>query len=99
MRAEEVLRTGARHRGRGGNLERERRGGDDLGEAVHLPWTAAVQEREPVARRRQRRSAADRPDLEPGKADRAVEPALDAAAGSVRHRDRPDYADILASRG
>ena len=42
VRAEEVLRAGARHRGRGGDLERERGGRDDLREAVDLPRAGAV---------------------------------------------------------
>ena len=64
VRLEEVLAPGRRHRSRGADLEAERGGRDDLGEAVHLARAGAADRREPVARGGKRRSAADRADLE-----------------------------------
>src|SRR5689334_5324783 len=66
MRAEEVLAAGGRHRGARRDLERERGGGDDLREAVDLAGARAADQLEPFARVRERRSAADRAELEPG---------------------------------
>src|ERR1043166_2925498 len=60
VRAEEVLGAGARHRRRGRDLEGQRGGGGDLREAVDGPGAEAAEQREPVARGRQRRAAADR---------------------------------------
>ena len=52
--AEEVLGAGGRHRGRGADLERERRRGDDLREAVDLAGAVAAHD----ARATRARSAA-----------------------------------------
>src|SRR5262245_50630728 len=84
--AEEVLAAGGGHRGARRDLERARGRGDDLREAVDLAAARAVDRREPVARRREGRAAADRADLEAGEADRRVDAALDAPACAVRHR-------------
>src|SRR2546430_1069905 len=65
VRPEEVLTPRGRHRGAGGDLERERRRRHDLREAVHLPGPRAADRLEPGVRVRKRRAAADRSDLEP----------------------------------
>src|SRR5579885_1906959 len=83
VRPEEVLAPGGRHRCRGADLEAERGGGDDLGEAVHLARAGAADRGEPVARRRERGAAADRADLEAAEADRGLEPAVHAPARPV----------------
>src|SRR5439155_26101098 len=98
VRLEEVLRAGRGHCGRGRDLQRERRGRDDLSEAVDLPWPGAIHEPEPGAGVREGRASADGADLEPGKPDRRVEPALDALSGPVVHRARADHAHVLAGR-
>src|SRR5215213_2131517 len=97
--AEEVLRPGGRHRGRGGDLERQRRGGHDLSEAVDLPGARAAHQLEPRACVGKRRPTADRRDLQAREADRDVEAALDAAADAVRHRAGADHPDVLTGRG
>src|SRR4051812_6176587 len=78
MGAEEILAAGRRHRSPGADLQAPRRRRDDLGEAVHLPRTGAVDRGEPVARGGKRRAAADGADLETGKPDRGVDAACDA---------------------
>src|ERR687887_2135430 len=84
VRAEEVLGAGARHRGRRADLERERRCGHDLGEAVHGAGPAAAHQREPFARGRETGATADGADLEAGEADRRVQAALDTSPRPVR---------------
>src|SRR5581483_8400526 len=78
MGAEEVLATGGRHRGGGTDLERERRRSDQLREPIDLAGPGAAHQLEPALRVGKRRPAADRPDLDPGEADRDVEAAVDA---------------------
>src|SRR6266516_4166276 len=94
--AEELLRARRRHRGRGRDLERKRRRGDDLREAVDLARARAAHQGEPRARVGEGRPASDRADLEPRQPDRAVQAALDPPAGAVRHRARSDHPQVLA---
>ncbi len=77
---EEVLRAGGRHRRRGRDLQRERRGRHDLGEAVHLARAGAVHQAEPGAGVGERRPAADGADLEAR--------ACGSSSGSRRRRPR-----------
>src|SRR5213078_842905 len=86
VRLEEVLRAGRGHRGRGGDLQRQRRRGHDLREAVDLARTGTVHQPEPGASVRQRRSAAHGADLEPRQPDPRVQAALDPLSGPVGHR-------------
>src|SRR5207247_9591731 len=81
--AVEVPRPGRGHRGRGRELEGERRGRHDLRETVDLARAGAAEQLEPRARVRETRPAADGRHLEPRQAERDVETALDAAARPV----------------
>src|SRR5215211_112457 len=66
MRLVEVLRARCRHRGRGGDLQRERGRRHDLREPVDLPGAITTHERKPRAGIGEGRTAADRRHLEPG---------------------------------
>src|SRR4029079_9367493 len=59
MRAEELGRAGGVHRGRRGDLERERRRRHDLGEAVDVAGAGAAHQLEPAPRAGARWAAAD----------------------------------------
>src|SRR3989442_448499 len=96
MRAEEVLAAGGRHRRARGDLERERRGGDDLREAVDLAAAGAADRLEPVARGRERRPAADGSHLEAREPERGVQAAVHAPAGGPPLAGRRGAAAAMA---
>src|SRR4029077_12491274 len=64
VRAEELGRAGSGHRRRRRDLERERRRGHALREAVDLAGSGTAEQLEPAAGEGERRAAADRRDLE-----------------------------------
>src|SRR3989442_5931339 len=84
MRAEEVLAAGGPHRRARGDLERERRGGDDLREAGDLAAARATDRLEPVAPGPERRPAADRSHPQAGEPDRSVQAAVHPPDAAVR---------------
>jgi hypothetical protein len=70
MSPEELRRASGRHRRRRRDLQRQRRRGDDLREAVDLAGSCAAQHLEPAAGVGEGRAAADGGDLEPGEPKR-----------------------------
>src|SRR5262249_59624517 len=77
---EELVRPRGGHRRGSRDLQCERRRGDDLSEPVDLARARAAHQREPRAGVGEGGPPADGADLEPGKANRAVEAAFAALA-------------------
>src|SRR6188474_1366766 len=99
VRPEELRGAGGGHRGRRGDLQRERRRGDDLREAVDLAGAGTAEQLEPAARERERGAAADGRHLEPGEAERDLQAVLDPSFGAVAHRAGAYHPEVLARGG